>query len=889
MGYTLDLYKSLLLKELFGKDYEQKLRDGNLPPVDEQKMQEAIKKVYQQLDDMGPKLEDTKKAFKKFLKGSADPKLYELFEHDKGAADKYANGHKVEQFKKNREAFMKMVIEPMVRQEIEWGSAARRLGISEEKKHTLCTHTDRWTNNLMHTDGSPESLEHNDEVVALFALCYHDMTEDEFRAFRRKHYENLRKNGKLDMSDDDIARTLEDEIKNAPERILNITKSEVKDVQDEAKRLPGIVSDILGGNIDKTENGQNLESAYKAIGNRNIYISWVAEDIALLLKSFGLSDDKNLSHDDVLQLQSAGGQTNYQIMGELAANPYYTFVEPFKVYNYGKNTIQAPKASAAPKALLKEGFLKDASFAYSIIAGRDIIKHLDEYAVYPGGEKLNDRVGNFRVYQQSDPIEGGQQIERTVILKIQDMENGEPVCATEANPEELVNEGLEEEKDALRRRVSKWSKENKTSKQFEAMREALIVFNEMKLTDKSVLKDFKEFEKKLDELQKAVDEYLEKKANDNAKIFHYSSSYEKERVEFANKLKEFTERKKKEIGYAQKFIRTRQLKKQADVDMKAVPEKGSNERYKKLSGLAYMIEKGKEEKKRKIELQAKEKKEQKKLEQEKEEKEQAASGRGYRKQLDELKKKIGKQAPDKDDERAQSKVKAYIDARQAGYDSAKKDSDKAFEAKKMLAALAINEYLKMESRQKKEPEDWSIHELVNAGKINELTDFVMHTDYFVKRFAQNDEPIDKTILDGHKKNPAQCYYVSKNIAQCMDLASKADKSKEEQIDKLEDIREKEEIKEELKEEGKEANDIAKGRESVRRLSNINELIEEKEKEDGKMVAGVKKSTSVPKSTRKKTIKNVQKNVNEADNKQKAPEPLGGKGIGPKKRTKKENE
>ena len=237
MGYTLDLYKSLLFKELFGENYEQKLKNGNLPPVNEEKMQDAIKKVYKQLDDLGPNLEDTEGAFKEFVEGSENPELYELFGHDKGAAGKYANGRKVEQFKKNREAFMKMAVEPLVRQEIEWVSAAGRLGISEEKRHSFCTHLDRWTKNLMHTDGSPESAKHNDEVAALFALCYKDMTEEEFKNFRRKHYEDLRKNGKLDISDDDIKLKLDEEVKNAPERILNIIKDEVKDAPGDVKKL----------------------------------------------------------------------------------------------------------------------------------------------------------------------------------------------------------------------------------------------------------------------------------------------------------------------------------------------------------------------------------------------------------------------------------------------------------------------------------------------------------------------------------------------------------------------------------------------------------------------------------------------------------------------------
>lgn len=884
MGYTLDLYKSLLFKELFGENYEQKLKNGNLPPVNEEKMQDAIKKVYKQLDDLGPNLEDTEGAFKEFVEGSENPELYELFGHDKGAAGKYANGRKVEQFKKNREAFMKMAVEPLVRQEIEWVSAAGRLGISEEKRHSFCTHLDRWTKNLMHTDGSPESAKHNDEVAALFALCYKDMTEEEFKNFRRKHYEDLRKNGKLDISDDDIKLKLDEEVKKAPERILNITKDEVKDAPEDVKKLPGIISDIFGGNADNPENGKTLEGAYKAVGNRNIYLSWVSKDVAETMKNFGLPDEKNLSQDEILDWQGAGGQASYQLLGELAANPYYTLVEPYKVYKYGKNTMRAPREDASPETILKQGFLENAGITYALVEGNCVIERLSKYAVRLAGEKLNDRVGHFRIYQQTDPVEGGK-IERTVILKVQDMENGEPVCVTEAGPEELANEGLKEEVD----RISKWSKKNKTSRQFEAMRDALIALNAVKLTDESALIDYKKFEKKLDELKKAVDAYLEKKANENTKRWHHSSSYEKERVEFAKGLKEFTERKKKELGYAEKFMITRQSAAQAEKDMQGIDEKKNDKRYAKLSGLAYMIEKGKEEQLQKKKLEEKQKKEKDKLAKEREKERRTDLGRGYRKQLDDLKKNIGQQDLDKNDEHAQSKVKAYMDDRQAGYDAAKKDSDKVSEAKKMLAAKTIEEYLVLESKQEKDPADWSMHELVNAGKIKEMTEFIMSSEYFAGNLARDEKLTDKEYVEGCKKNRAFFFHASKDIVQCMQLAENADKSKQNQVDKFEDIRTIEEIKEDLKEAGKEANVDVKGQESVRSLISYNKLIEAEQKENGKFGAGRKRSNTMTKTAKKETIESAQKNANEANNKENAPQPLGGKGIGPKRKSKRENE
>ncbi len=893
MGYTMELYKSLLFKELFGNDYQNKLKTGDIPPVDDNRMQEAIKIVFQKLDKIGPNLKNTKKAFNRFVRSSRDQDLYEDFGYDKSSADKYSKGHTVKQFKKNREAFMKMAVEPLVRQEIEWVRAAKGIGLSEDKLSTFLHHQDRWTRNLMHTDGTEESRKHNERVVALFALCYKDITEDKFKEVRRKHNNNPEDNVLLD-----------DEIKNAAKCILDITKKELEGIQEDADKLPGIVSDIFSGNTNKPERGQSLESCYKAMGSRKFYLSWVSADVAALLKKLGLPDEQNFTQDEILRWQDLGGKTSYQALGELAANPYYTFVNPYKVYENADGHMPRPLDDMAPEEALRDGFLSNADKMYGTVASVLLEGQLGKYAIKNNSENFDERVGNFRIYQQSDLDEDGKNIERTVILKVQDLANGEPICVTETRPEDIFNDGLEKERNALKRRIDKWSKKNRTSKQFEGMRDALNAFNEIKLVGeidretgalKNVsLKLYRTMQEKLDELEKAVDVYLNQKKADKDRRGGYKSSYEKERVEYAKKLKEFTERKKKELGFAKKFTETRQLYKQTELDMAKSIKNENDKRYKKLSGLAYMIEKAKNvresAKKARQEAAQRERQKQKEIKEEQEKKDNTVRGRKYRKQLDDIKKKVGDQPLNKDDTRAKNKVNAYVDERKRGYDAAAGDPKKACtEAKKCLAAMAIEKYLELESRQKKEPKDWSIHELINAGKIVELTDFVMNTDYFNDNFVNEEKLLNKEGFKSHINDQFRCFNSSKHIMTCMELANEADKSKEHQVENVEKVRNNEEIKQNLKETGVEANNIEESRKSVRELLNINQLIEAEQKENGKLGTGRKRSNSVTIAARKNAIENAKKNANEAENKQKAPEPLGGKGIVPKRKSRNSHE
>lgn len=904
MGYTLDLYKSLLFKELYGENYAERILSGDLPPVDDARMQEAIKRVLKKLDDMGPNLKDTKKAFKRFLRGSNGRDVYKKFGYGKGADDRYAAGHSVQQFKKNREAFMKMAVQPLVRQEIEWVGAVKRLDIPKNKMKTLCARNDRWTRYLIRTDGSPESLAHNEKVAALLGFCYGDMTKEEFKAFRRKHYEDLLQKGTLDKSQKEIEDILENEANNAAEQILNITRSELNDVDKEADQLPGIAYDILSGNVDKPEKGQSLESCYKAVGNRKISLSWVPDDVYWLMKSFGLPDDKNLPYEECMKWQDTGAKEAYQMLGELTANPYYTFIDPYKVYKYSEGQVRAPQEAQRPDIILKDGFLDKANSIYNVIIGLQSSGFLKKYAIGSGDAREDGKIGQFRIYQKTDEDENGHRIERTAILKVQEMENGQPVCVTETNPEDIVNEGLERERNAMSQRISRWSKENRTSEQFEGMRDALMAFNEIQLAGddahRITFKLYRKMQRSLEELEKAANVYLEKKTGERERRGRFKSSYERERVEFATKVKEFAGRKKRELEFAKKFEETRQLAAQAALDMAEVAEKNEDKQYAKLSGLEYRIAKGKEAKKAAKEQERKDAINKRKREAEEEKKANTARGGEYRKQLDELKKKAGNQPLDKDDDKAQNTLNAYIDARWKGYNEAGDDREKAItEAKKFLAAMTIDEYLLLESAQEKNPEDWSMHELINAGKIEELTDFVMHTDYFNKRFADEEKLLKKSTMESYRVNAGDCYRSSKHIMQCLDLASEANMNKEEEVNNIVEIRNVEEIKEELDEEGKEAaplafvppvepeNEVKEEAQPVKERLSYNDLLAAKKAEDGKDETTIKRSKTMTAVSKKKTSVNERHNENQNHNQNKdaqmAPQALGGKGPGIKRK------
>lgn len=770
-GMTSKLYKDLLMKELFGNDYAQMLKNGNIPPIDDKKIEKAIQEVWKKVDAVSPNLKDPKKHFKSQTAKERDPQLFQQLGYDEASQQKFGSGNTVEQYKQNRENLMKYAVVPDMKRQLEWSKAMKRLSLTQEQRTAFDTHSHRWARLLMKTGGGKENLVYNAEVAALIVLCSGDMTPEQFKSVRMNHYMDEFVNGKIG-SLEEARQKVDAEVQNAPERLLGIIKQEMQKGRDIAGSMPNIACDVMRGTTENKRTGHTTKGCFEAVGNSAINLAWVAGDIQLMLQRYGLPDEKNLTAAEVMDGQTIGGMGSVQEIAEMAANPYFLYYDPFKTYEVNNGAGLAPAAGETTAALLKNAYLSEqAQFVFAISEAAQ--PNLGKYVIHPVDEVNEARVGDLHVFRTRD-LHGGH---RTSIQRIHKLEGNQLLKMEEAQPELLVNTGLTKETNALVQKIGKWDKEKRTSDQFERMRRALLAMEGKTLPENAQAAHYEDMQATLQELLDKTNEYLAKKTAEKAARGRFRNGYEKERVEFAEQVKKYAEKKLEQVGYAREAFDTIEMSKAAEREFANTPERLTDPRYIGRSALVYKLKKEEEAAAARAAERIRAEEDAARRRHEEEKAQNTESGKGYRAKLDEIGKDIA--APRSNDQASASeKVTAFVADKKRGYDGAKNDPAAFEEAtRKYLAAKTVERYLKMEREQEKDPKDWTMHELVNAGKINELTDFVMHSDIFQQRFPSVQKYKNEAKLQD-VDTLKYCFQTAKHLNECLDLAKDAHQENE---------------------------------------------------------------------------------------------------------------
>ncbi len=765
MGKVADYYKELLMKALFGANYVQLRRMGKLPPVDAQKMEKAIQAVWKKIDEEGPDLRNPKKSFKTQLAKERDPKLYQKFGYNEASQQNMGTGNTPEQYRKNRSLLMKYVILPSVQRDIEWSKAVNRLGLKGERNNAVQNLPNRWVKTLMRTDGTKESLVFNTEVMALAALCQRRITPEEFKSVRMNHYMDEFVQGRIG-SLEEARRKVDEEVQNAPKRILQIVRDEIQKGRELAPSLPGIGYHVLHGTMNDPRVGRTEDSCFRALSDTGVLTAWAAKDIQKMLKDYGVPDDQNLSEAEVAEGQVIGASTDVPALSELVANPYYAVYDPFKIYEETGTSIQRENDLTKPGARLKNTYLDcliHAPFAVAE-AARDT---LGKYAIDADMQVKTARVGDLHVFRQAD-VNGGF---RTSIQRVHGMEHQQIFHMEEVKPEVLFGIGLEKATGTLVQKIAKWSEKSHTSDEFERMREALNNMDQKILPENANAAAYDDMQETLQTLLDRTNEYLAKKTAEKAVRGRFKSSYERKRVEFAKEVKTYAEKKLEQLGYCREAFDTMEKAAAAERAYANTPERFSDPRYVGRSALAYKVMKDEEAAAVRRAEERRREEEENRRQQAAEKAQQTEIGKGYRRQFDEIGKGIA--APgNRDQAAATEKVSAFCEEKKQGY-RASLNNPAAFEeaTKKYLAAKTVENYLKLE-REQQEPKDWTMHELVNAGKINELTDFVMHTDLFREKLPSMN-PFKKEEKLEDMLTHRSTHLVAKGIKECLTLANEA--------------------------------------------------------------------------------------------------------------------
>ena len=575
MPRVTDVYYNLLLKAL---------TNGQYGPVEltEEAIEAALKNVNDQIQAMSPNPDDLSGSFNAFAQRQRRPEIYGRLRPDSDTIGP-DNESRFNYAQRCRTEVMKSV-KQRVLQELEWRNAAARLGLYDENHQLKQINPNRFLDRLMKTGGTVEDRQFNDAVMALAALANGDITEDKYLALRREHYITS-----ANKSAEDAADLAQRDRKNGAELILREVEREIRDGSESQHRYQSAVAAIQSGNYSGFQNG--MEEAFDILNNNAVELQMVGTEIFGFLNKLGLEHPSKARQEELRKdwLDRAFDVLQIREAAEQVANPYFALLDPFKLYRAfnaqnGGGFLPLDKDRQPQDALAYA--LLETGPEYQVTAGRALSRlGLRRCALDAGDEVLEERLPGFSVFHKDD---------RTLILKLGHANDNGIVSAEIDTSGEFFRQGLHEEAQALAERCNGWSKKRRTSPPFEDMRDALDNVAGMHLGEKPSAEEMILAGERFGELLWSAKAYLAHKLEQHPDQ-NWSGTYERERVEFANRVLEFAQKKLRHLDYLGEQKNTLAMRDAAERDMPGplAPERNVP-KYAGMSSLEYKLAKDKE-------------------------------------------------------------------------------------------------------------------------------------------------------------------------------------------------------------------------------------------------------------------------------------------------------
>ncbi len=543
MPHVFDIYYQLLMKQLTGG----KRKTVDLSPA---KMQAALAAVERKIVADGPSNPNNMNAsFESFRKRQENPDDYLQIKPD---SDTINGMSRYEYSKACRKELMKSV-EQSVRQALEWRNAAIRLGLTERNGNAKNIDTHRWMNKLMKTDGSPESLEYNESIVALAALGNKQMTEQQYADWRvtyhlrKKDPVNWKNLGKAEESKAFAAAAKDrdsagDFIYGEVRKIVDNTPLDNYKIAVNAIASGDFSNEIFAG-IDENKR---LEKAFEILRHDAVLLGTEAVMMFQILNRIG---GFNLSEEEQAKVNTDWVSKMYPYVGignvaNLTANPYFAIIDPYKHY---RSTMPTPEVPVNEMKKREKDVL-----AYSV-TGEKTIYEARTAEIY---ENILKKYG-VNLYSEVDRLQGIsvhnlKNTDKVVILEFTPTTANEMVGVKVCDrPGRLVSTDMSERIRGLLGRCTGWSRESHTSDEFENMRGALEAIQNITLIDNPSTEDIKAANAAFTHLKNMTDAYLIRK-----QTYHNGTKYEKARIKFAKDVMAFANKKLAQLDYCDKHIKT---------------------------------------------------------------------------------------------------------------------------------------------------------------------------------------------------------------------------------------------------------------------------------------------------------------------------------------------
>jgi hypothetical protein len=783
MPSTFQMYYDLLLK---------KLTNGSGEPIalTDAQMQQAIEEVKRQIREMGPNPQNLDASFDNFCATHPFGEINRRLRPDSNTIGPN-NISRYEYSELCRNEVMKNV-EFQVRQELEWRSAVKRLGLTNDDGTIKEVGKGRWLGQLIKTDGSEESLKYNETIVALAALGNKVIDKNAYLNIRKSYHILYDK-----MNPDDAEKAANGDFDNRTDFLFSEVENAVESGREKLTHYNDAANAIRTG--DFSNFGGSVEQAFNVFFGNSESLAMVGYNMFEdLTNKFGLKRSDEEKREITNRWQNYTLTANsFENVAEQVSNPYFAIFDPYKYYRVSSTTqTYLPTEEADESSELAYSFMRDGIACYNI-TNKNISSALKQYALSTENEIVTDRTDDFNVYMKED---------RVVILKIGQPDADGAATCDERAPEQLVTRNAQATVNSLLARCGRWSKTFRTSKQFENMRESLEALEQLGFEDGvDIEKNIHDSAAKFEELRADAQAYIERKLKQHPDKV-WDGDYEAARVQFAMDVLKFASTKLRQIGYYSMFEQTVAMRVDTEREAWEKPEWRDDPRY---AGMSPMEHKQALRREQLIADEAKERQQREAAEAAVRAAENAfrlADGRQFIAGYDRLFEGIGEDAGDAAS--ALTTVEQFAEGYKNDYNTHLNtlENDKIFlapgekwsdemleidknlftEASYLIAGYVIAEMLNGEQAMiaKRERDGAQgevktpIRQLVNAGKTKDLADMIIKSAHFKARFAErlsNPEDVKK-LIEGRntldRPTRRDCYRAGMDFLDNIELARK---------------------------------------------------------------------------------------------------------------------
>ncbi len=799
MGNTRSYYEKLL-KQKLQKLYNEKIAEGGMAAITDQDLEKVLEEVKKDLDRAEPKKSQLKKTFKKFcdeqreLKRTEQPKN---LAYDDKSRKIFVSNDKYDQYKQDRNAFLKSCLKT-IKKDIAADAALDALDLRDAQGRKVKP-TARWRNYLIREDGSDKSREHNQEFLALLALGTKKITKDQFIQVRKKHYTGLPDGA---LSAEEAEKKAREESERVGERLWEMGMETLNATAEKRGIVPAYASYILSGRAGK-QGYPTVEQCHKIADDQDLNFIWDLEKFTDDINQFGgLKDPKGVKQFQRDRQEEGNKVGNSIKQAEIASNFYFSMIDPFKLIDREEplNLEMPSNRKGTHDESMRYAFSQDCMGQQANLTGQ-----IQEKITRFGLDKRKDRIIMFpdkdpvmRVVRRETLDAKNQKVVQTAVLRSTRLNNIGPLNLYATEPENLVNDGLEDSVKGFIDTCKDWSREHRTSNQFERMRGALENLQDKKLDRFPTQESIVLLRAQLKLLRDRSQDYLDYKIRQR-KGEHFRYGFERKRVKLAKKMNEFARKKLEELQYVKEHIATQALEAKMDTELRKDPEyiEALKNGY-QGGALGYLREKEEnaiiEQEKRARAQEQEAIAEQRRQEAQREELEKKEKRKELFSKITDLKKDCRELS--KDHVSAAEQVSRYIEdvkAKRPALLAEKEPSDEKKEAQaKQLAAGRVVEKMLIDEQEalSKDPNaDCTIHELVNGGKLKNLTEMLIQDELFKEQLRNRGNGISDASYQNVEIQGDYPYYVSRSFRE--KLAKAAEEQKEEAVN-IED--QKEEVK-----------------------------------------------------------------------------------------------